>query len=197
MPAADHPGPAAGRSPLERVGQWLDCLGRAALSVSAYMLLLMMILMCIEIATRLFFNTSIQISEEYSGYLFTWVTMGGFLYAQRSDRFLRVDALRNALPAKVKAAIDGLASLAGAILSLILLEATWDTFYSSILFETTSMQYSQTPLYFPQVVMPLGFALLAVAFLHTALMQWRAARGRGPLPVPVKAGGDSEQAVQE
>ncbi|HYG45841.1 MAG TPA: TRAP transporter small permease [Bordetella sp.] len=182
---------------MDRVGRWLDCFGRTALTASAYMLLLMMALMCVEIATRLFFKTSIQISEEYSGYLFTWVTMGGFLYAQRSDRFLRVDALRNVLPVRVRAAIDGLASLAGAILSLILLEATWDTFYSSVLFETTSMQYSETPLYLPQVVMPVGFAMLAIAFLHTALMQWRAACGRGPLPMPFEAPGDSGQAVQE
>lgn len=182
---------------LDRLGRALDALGRGALTVSAFMLLVMMILMCVEIATRLFFKTSIQISEEYSGYLFTWATMGGFLYAQRSDRFLRVDALRNVLPPKLRAAIDGLAAMAGAVLALILLEATFDTFYSSVLFETTSMQYSETPLYLPQVVMPVGFALLALAFLHTAFVQWRAACGRGPMPAPITAAADSGQAVQE
>ncbi len=187
MPASKH----------YRVGRWLDKLGRGALSVSAYMLLLMMVLMCAEIAARLFFKTSIQISEEYSGYLFTWVSMGGFLYAQRSDRFLRVDALRNILSVRTRAAIDGLASLAGAILSLILLEATWDTFYSSIVFETTSMQYSETPLYLPQIVMPVGFALLAIAFLHTAIMQTRAALGRGPVPTPLQLDDDYGQALHE
>lgn len=182
---------------LDRLGRGLDRLGAGALTASACMLLLMMALMCVEIAARLFFKTSIQISEEYSGYLFTWATMGGFLYAQRSDRFLRVDALRNVLPVRIRAAIDGLAAMAGVVLSLILLDATWDTFYSSILFETTSMQYSETPLYLPQVIMPVGFALLAAAFLHTAVTQWRAACGRGPVPDPLVMAADAGKAVQE
>lgn len=165
--------------------------------MAAYLLLLMMALMCTEIAARLFLKTSIQISEEYSGYLFTWVTMGGFLYAQRSDRLLRVDALRSALPTRARAAVDGLASLAGVLLSMILLDATWDTFYSSVLFGTTSMQYSETPLYLPQIVMPVGFAVLGIAFLHTAIAQLRAACGRGPLPTYLQLPGDAGQTRHE
>ncbi|WP_170940390.1 TRAP transporter small permease [Bordetella genomosp. 7] len=197
MPAADPRAPMKAVAPPDRLGRALDRLGSGALTASACMLLLMMVLMCVEIAARLFFKTSIQISEEYSGYLFTWATMGGFLYAQRSDRFLRVDALRNALPVRVRAAVDGLAALAGAVLSLILLEATWHTFYSSVLFETTSMQYSETPLYLPQVIMPVGFALLTLAFLHTAFAQWRAACGLAPVPQPMVIAADSPKAVQE
>lgn len=184
-------------SVLHTLGKWLDQLGQGAIWMAAYLLLAMVALMCTEIGTRLFLKMSIQISEEYSGYLFTWVTMGGFLYAQRSDRLLRVDALRNVLPVRVRAAIDGLASLAGAALSLILLDATADTFYSSVLFGTTSMQYSETPLYLPQVIMPVGFVLLTIAFLHTAAMQLRAACGRGPLPIYLQLPGDTGQARHE
>src|SRR5690606_9501669 len=120
-----------------------------------------------------------------------------FLYAHRSDRFLRVDALRNVLPVRVRAAVDGLAASAGAVPSLIPLEATWDTCYSSVLFETTPLQYSETPLYLPQGLTHVGFALLALAFLHTAFAQWRAACGLAPVPQPMVISADSPKAVHE
>lgn len=129
----------------------------------------MMVLMGVEIGTRTIFHFSTQISEEYSGYLFAWMTLACFLYAQRNDRYLRIDALRTRLPLRFRKALDGVAALLAALLTAILLYSTWEGFYASWLFGTTSIQYSQTPLYLPQLIMPLGFGILFLAFLHTGV----------------------------
>jgi len=164
-----------------RLGRFFDRLGDLLVAVSAVMLLLMVVLMGAEIGARALFQTSTQISDEYSGYLFTWITMCSFLFAQRNDRFLRVDSLRNALSPRARAGMDSAASLAAAALSAVLLYATWATFRGSVAFDTLSIQQSQTPLYLPQAIMPVGFALLVAAFLHSTVTSLLQALGRLPI----------------
>lgn len=173
-----------GRSAWLRSAARLDRLGDLLLAASAVMLLLMVALMGAEIATRALLHRSTQISDEYSGYLFTWMTMGGFFYAQRRDRFLRVDSVRNKLAPRTRAGVDAITSLLAAALVVVLLYATWATFRTSVTFDSRSIQPSQTLLWIPQVAMPLGFALLLLAFLHSSAMSLLQALGRLPLSRP-------------
>jgi len=163
-----------------RIGRGLDRLGDVFVAVSAAMLLLMMVLLGVEIVDRALFKSSTQIADEYSGYLFTWMTMCCFLYAQRSDRFLRVDSLRTRLSPRGRALADGIAALLAAALTGILVYATWSTFRASVQFSAVSIQPSQTLLAIPQSIMPIGLALLTVAFLHSAITLLLQALGRLP-----------------
>lgn len=165
-----------------RIGRGLDWLGDVFVAVSAAMLLLMMVLLGVEIGDRALFKSSTQIADEYSGYLFTWMTMCCFLYAQRADRFLRVDSLRTRLSPKRRALVDGIAAVLAAALTAILVYATWSTFRASVQFSAVSIQPSQTPLAIPQSIMPIGLALLTIAFLHSGITALLQALGRLPLP---------------
>ena len=164
-----------------RLGRLLDRFGDLLIAVSAVMLLLMVLLMGAEIGSRALLKTSTQVADEYAGYLFTWMTMCCFLDAQRSDRFLRVDSLRHRLSPRVRAGMDAAAAVLGAMLSAVLLYATWETFRGSVTFETLSIQPSQTPLYLPQAIMPAGFALLLLAFVHSGVTSLLQALGRIPV----------------
>jgi TRAP-type C4-dicarboxylate transport system permease small subunit len=164
-----------------RLGRFFDRLGGFLIATSAVMLLLMVVLMGTEIGARALLKTSTQIADEYSGYLFTWITLCSFLYAQRTDRFLRVDSLRSHVSPRARAGMDCVASLLAGVLSAILLYATWSTFLASVTFGTLSIQPSQTALYLPQFVMPAGFVLLLAAFLHSSVTSLLQALGRLPI----------------
>jgi TRAP-type C4-dicarboxylate transport system permease small subunit len=164
-----------------RIGRWFDRLGDLLVAVSAVMLLLMVALMGTEIAARALLRTSTQIADEYSGYLFTWITLCSFLHVQSTDRFLRVDSLRKRLTPQARAAMDSVASLLAAALTAVLLYASWFTFRGSVAFGSLSIQPSQTPLYLPQAIMPAGFALLLAAFLHSCVTAALQALGRLPI----------------
>lgn len=164
-----------------RIGRGLDRLGDVFVAVSAAMLLLMMVLLGIEIGDRALFKSSTQIADEYSGYLFTWMTMCCFLYAQRADRFLRVDSVRTRLSPTARALADGIAALLAAALTAVLVYATWSTFRASVQFSAVSIQPSQTLLAIPQSIMPIGLALLTAAFLHSGVTSLLQALGRLPL----------------
>ena len=179
--AANKEAPSSALSAWAGLGKLFDRLGEILVAVSTAMLLLMVVLMGVEIGYRTLFKASTQIADEYSGYLFTFITLCCFLYAQRSDRFLRVDALRSRWSPRVRAAADGIASLLSATLTTVLLYATWATFRASVEFNAVSIQPSQTPLYLPQVIMPIGFALLAAAFAHSGITSLLRATGRLPI----------------
>jgi len=177
-----------------RLDRLFEKLGNFSLAASGFLLFLMMVLVGAEIFSRSIFHVSTQISEEYSGYLFTWMTLVCFLYAQRNSRFLRIDAVRIRLPPRVRATLDALASLLAAVLTAIILYSTWEGLYASWMFQTTSIQYSQTPLYLPQAIMPVGFLMLLLAFLHTGIGSLLQVCGRLPmapaLPKPTTDLGD-------
>ena len=174
----------AGASLWGRAGKLFDRLGDILVGASAVMLLLMVALMGVEIGARALLRTSTQVADEYSGYLFTWMTMCCFVYAQRNDRFLRVDSLRTRISPRTRAWTDAVAALLAAALTAVLLYATWSTFRASLAFESRSIQPSQTPLWLPQVLMPAGFGVLLLAFLHTSVTSLLQALGRLPLPTP-------------
>ena len=182
--AANRTAPPVAPSAWTQLGGLFDRLGEVLVAVSAVMLLLMVVLMGVEIGYRTLFKASTQIADEYSGYLFTWMTLCCFLYAQRSDRFLRVDALRNRWSPRLRAAADGIASLLTAALTTVLMYATWATFSTSVEFNAVSIQPSQTPLYLPQAIMPIGFALLLAAFVHSGITSLLQAMGRLPIAAP-------------
>lgn len=165
-----------------RLGALLDRLGEVLVAASAVMLLAMVALMGVEIGMRALLHRSTQVADEYAGYLFTWMTLAGFFYAQRSDRFLRVDALRGRLAPRARCAADAATSLLAAALVAVLLYATWSTLRTSLAFDSRSIQPSQTLLWIPQAAMPLGLALLLLAFLHSAVTALLQASGRLPLP---------------
>jgi TRAP-type C4-dicarboxylate transport system permease small subunit len=96
--------------------------------------------------------------------MFCWLTLLGFLYAARNDRFIRVDFLVNRLKGIGRDVADIAASACGFALSAIVCYATVKLAYTSYLFHATSSQYSETLLVIPQSIMPVAYFLLAVVY---------------------------------
>ena len=126
----------------------------------------MALLINVEVFGRYLFNYSTHISDEYSGYFFSWMTLLCFLYGLRTGRFLRVDALLLRLPRRGREVLAIPASLVGVGVSAILARATFTLWHVNWMFNSVSLQPSQTPLWIPMAVMPVGFALLALGYLE-------------------------------
>ena len=80
-------------SKLEVVGRVLERWSRWSCDFAGWLLAAMAVLINVEIAARYLLNTSTLIADEYSGYLFVWLTLLGFGYALQSGQFLRVESL--------------------------------------------------------------------------------------------------------
>lgn len=148
------------------VGKGFDRLGEWFVGLASLLLLAMGLLINVEVFGRYFFSFSTLISDEYSGYLFSWMTLICFFYALRTEHLLRVDALVSGLRGRMRDLMGVLAALIGLAVSLILTQATFTMWHTNWMFNSVSLQPSQTPLYIPQLIMPLGFGLLALGYLE-------------------------------
>jgi TRAP-type C4-dicarboxylate transport system permease small subunit len=125
-------------------------------------------LVCAEILARTVFGTSTLVADEYSGYLFVWITLIGFAHALQIGAFLRVDHLVSRLGPRGQALTDLLAAAAGIAVSTICVYGTGKLVLASLQLGTRSIQPSATPIWFAQAILPIGFAALVVVYLLLA-----------------------------
>jgi TRAP-type C4-dicarboxylate transport system permease small subunit len=107
---------------------------------------------------RYFFNYPFSFVDEYSGYLLVVMGFLGMAAALRRDAHITVDIVTNALPKKVRHWLDigahCLAVIIAAVLFWISMKLAWEN-YSTHLLSSTIME---TPLWIPQVFIPIGWA---------------------------------------
>ncbi|HSV20270.1 MAG TPA: TRAP transporter small permease [Casimicrobiaceae bacterium] len=144
---------------LERSSRW-SC------DFAGWLLAFMAVLINVEVAARYVFNTSTLIADEYSGYLFVWSTLLGFAYALQGGQFLRVETVVTRLGRRGQAASELVAAIAGLVVALVCTYATGLLLASALHFGTRSIQPSATPLWLPELMLPLAFAWLCVLYLH-------------------------------
>jgi len=118
-----------------------------------------------------------QVTDEIAGYMLVLASTWGFAYTLKSDAHVRIDVLLPHLPAPLRAAMDALALAIMAVFagmvawrSWILVQDSWET-------GIRSSTYLLTPLWIPQAILVVGFALLAVAaavMLLTLAASWPA-----------------------
>ena len=154
---------------LVSAGKALDRGSRIACDVAGWLLAGMAVLINVEIVLRYVFNSSTLIADEYSGYLFVWSTLLGFGYALQNEQFLKVETLVSRFGPRGQQATAILAALAGLVVAAVCTYATGALFYSSWHFGTASIQPSATPLWLPQIMLPVAFGWLCVIYVYQAL----------------------------
>ncbi len=146
-----------------------------ACDVGGVLLVGIAVLVNVEIVVRGVFNTSTLLADEYSGYLFAWLTLLGFGYALQQGAFLRVEGLIDRLSPRWRARADVLSALVGLVVAVVCTYSTATLVLATLRYGTLSIQPSATPLWMPQIVMPLAFGGLALIYLGLVVSAWRRA----------------------
>lgn len=134
-------------------------------------LIALTILITLEVTLRYFFGYSMQFAEEYSGYLLVMVTFFGANHSLKTDSLLRVDFLYARLPPGFQKILSVLYDFLCCAFCIVL---TWyfaKLVSFSFAHHITSTTISSTPLFIPQLAMPLGMGLMALTFLLRAVDQ--------------------------
>ena len=157
-------------STLSTVGMYLSGIG----------IFIMSLLITIEIAGRYLFGFSLLVVDEWSGYLLVIVAFLGLAYTMKTKGFLQIEFLTHKLSRKRKCFYNFLLLLVAAAYTLLigyrLLMHTWSSYDSG----EVSISISQTPLYIPQLFMPVGMLLLLLELIREAvgsLDEWLALKG--------------------
>ena len=124
-----------------------------------------MVLITVEVLGRNLLRASTLVSDEMSGYLLVIITFLGLAGTLRAGGFIRVDAYRARVRGRARRALDlliyGLAAGYVAVLDWYF----WRFALDSYRFHSTSIYFTQTPLWIPHSLMALGGALLLLEIL--------------------------------
>lgn len=154
-----------------------DALIRASRTVAEAAIVAMMLLIVVDIAARSVLDVSLLISDEISGYMLVLMTFFGAADALRHGALLRIEIVLSRLGSRLQAGICALFDLLALGLTTIVLwqvtALTWSTWTRRMVAPTLL----ETPLWLPQLAMPIGCALLAFAFLLELRDHVRAALG--------------------
>jgi TRAP-type C4-dicarboxylate transport system permease small subunit len=140
-----------------RLFAWISglCVAAAALLIIA------------EIASRVVLGQSLQVTDEYTGYLMAVSSFFGLGYVGQTHGHIRmglIDLLRKKCPTFIRACriwAYGVTLVFAGYLAC----AGWKLFYQSYVYGSKSMQISETPLVIPQLFIPLGAAVLFLQYL--------------------------------
>lgn len=154
----------------------------ATCDFAGVLLVAIAVLVNVEVVARGVFNTSTLIADEYSGYLFTWLTLLGLGYALQQGTFLRVEGLIERLPPRGRAWADFVSALVGLVVAAICTYSTALLVLSTYRFGTVSIQPSATPLWMPQAVLPVAFLVLVVIYGGLSLQAFGRATAKDARP---------------
>ncbi|GHV51159.1 hypothetical protein FACS1894168_3170 [Deltaproteobacteria bacterium] len=124
------------------------------------------LLIIAEIFCRAALGFSLQITDEYTGYLMAVSSLLGIAYVEQTNGHIRmdlIDLLRARCP-RVLYACRILSYCMALVFAAYLTYVGWRLFYQSYLFGSKSMQISETPLLIPQFFIPLGGAALFLQY---------------------------------
>jgi TRAP-type C4-dicarboxylate transport system permease small subunit len=119
-----------------------------------------------EIFCRVALGFSLQVTDEYTGYLMAVSSFLGIAYVEQTNGHIRmdlIDLLRARCP-RVLYVCRILSYCIALVFAAYLTYVGWRLFYQSYLFESKSMQISETLLAIPQLFIPLGGVALFLQY---------------------------------
>lgn len=162
----------------------LRILTAAGHAVSGATLVLLTALITAEVILRQVFSVSMLIVDELSGYLLVLLTFFGANHSLRTGSLLRVDIFYNRMSKKARRRADAMYDIACCVFCAILTYYFGRHVWSSIANDVVSSTMASTPMFIPQLAMPLGMALMSVTFLLTAFGNLAAGDDAGDNPAP-------------
>ena len=138
-------------------------LSRLGIALAALSLLLSFALIVYSVVMRYFLNSPQSWIDEIAGYLLVASVMLAGADALFHGEHIAVDIVSERLPARIRNIIDRLGLAAVAAMGMLLVASGWDMVEFSWVSGMVSTGYMSVPLWLPQLLVPIGGALLVIA----------------------------------
>jgi TRAP-type mannitol/chloroaromatic compound transport system permease small subunit len=109
-----------------------------------------------------------QVTDEIAGYILVLASTWGFAYTLRADAHVRIDVLLPHMSPRLRVAMDVVAQALMAVFACMFAWRCWILVVDSWETGIRSSTYLLTPLWIPQVILAIGFSLLAVTAVAMA-----------------------------
>jgi TRAP-type transport system small permease protein len=170
--------------PTERRGAFAigeSLIERLCKYVCVAALLAMLFVIGLDILTRSLFNFSFEISDELGGYMLVAITFVSLSVCQANDSFHHVAFVQARLSPRGRALSHVIFDVLSLAFSVLLLWQLIRFDLSSFRFDDHAPTYLATPLWIPQLAMPIGVAALCVSVVRTLIVDIKTLLGSGDM----------------
>lgn len=154
-------------------GPIFDVAARITGAATGVVLVALVSLVCLEALLRGGFNYSLGFAEELTGYGVVFMTFFGAALALRGHAMFQVHFLLDTRPEGTRRWLMRAFVLIALVICVILAWKTKDLTLSSLSRGKFAPTVLRTPLWIPQIVLPLGFSVLAFFLVEQLLLTFR------------------------
>ena len=153
----------------ERIHARLERIARIAVWIGGAALLAAAVMVTIDVFMRKLFSLTMSGSDEISGYVFAAGTTWAYSYCLLHRSNIRIDAVYNLLPRRLRGALDILGVVLLLVYNAVLTRHAWEAFVTSWERDSVSITTLATPLWIPQLFWVTGLAAFEVTLVFVAV----------------------------
>ena len=127
----------------------------------------MLLLAVMQIVLRNAFDSGLLWAESFVRILVLWIAMVGAMVASRDNNHIKIDILNHYLPRQVRHFTQGLVLLFSAAICGLLAHASYQFVQYDFIDNTPA--FSGIPAWYFELIMPFGFAIIALRYLRLTL----------------------------
>lgn len=140
----------------------IDMLSLVGALIGGAFALLTALMVSYEVFSRAVFNAPTAFATEFSTYLLLGIAFLGAAYGVRESGHVQMDVLVNQLSKKWRLLLDAFASLLALAFACVFAWQGWGLAIDSYQSSSLSPTVLQVPLFLPQLMLPIGGALLVL-----------------------------------
>ncbi len=156
---------------MKKVIFWIDRLTDIFAYLSAFLLIVTIILIFSNITLMGLTGKSIMITDEYSAYMFAGFVMFGLAYTLKNNGHIRINVITSRLSPTMLKIFRYFADLVALILTVYIFYYSAYMVYQAYVYKMRSDTVAQTLLWIPQLVMPIGFLTLTLQLINEILKE--------------------------
>jgi TRAP-type C4-dicarboxylate transport system permease small subunit len=138
------------------------------------LILLMTLLITIDVIGRTLFAKSTLVADELSGYMMVAIVFLGLAHTLKADKHITVEIITSRLPDEKRQKLEVIVFILSAAFMAWL---TWSTWYPVVKnLHTQSITSLHAPMWIPYLLVPVGSAMLTLAFLIEAVRKMKRLR---------------------
>lgn len=137
----------------------IGLLEKGCTFVASLAFVAMMAIIAFGTLSRYFLGLPFAFVDEYSGYLLVVMGFLAMVLALKRNAHITVDIVQRALPEKVRGWVDVGAQCIGILIAAVLFWLSLQLFYENYATGMRASTIMETPLWIPQISIPLGWAV--------------------------------------
>lgn len=140
-------------------------LATTGLVVASVALVASLVMVVIGVAGRYVLKVGVTFVDEYAGYALVVMAFMALSSTLTAEKHIRITSALSLLPKKARHWLDLLTAIITLVVSGFVCLQSWERAMMSYRVGTVSVSPIETPLFLPQLFIPLGFALLCISLV--------------------------------